>query len=176
MQRFRNIDITGPRTGYIALGRQVPYKRADLAIQACNRLGLPLAVYGNGSEHQRFVDMAGPTITFYDHATDAEVTQGLIAAKGYLFPQEEDFGIVQVEAMAAGTPVIAYGVGGSRDAVIEGKTGVFFEKQSTSSLVKALRRFEKMKFDPTAIQKHAEALSEENFIKKLRLFVKEKTS
>ena len=169
--RFSKININGMRKGFIALGRQVPYKRIDLAIKACNKLDLPLTVYGNGSEHERLVDMAGPNVTFVTDADDAEIAQALANAKGYIMPQEEDFGIVQIEAMAAGTPVVAYGVGGSRDAVIERETGVFFDKQTVNSLAKALDSFRPDTYDHKKIQKHAETFSEEVFIKKLRSII-----
>lgn len=176
MRRFRKIDIAGPRKGLMALGRQVPYKRIDLAIQACNQLKLPLTVYGNGSEHERLVALAGSTIQFVTDATDDQVAHALAGAEAYLMPQEEDFGIVQIEAMAAGAPVIAYAKGGSQDAVIEGKTGLFFDKQTTKSLVEALQHFSPNSFNAHQIQKHAETFSEEHFVQKLRAFVDDKNS
>ena len=172
MRRFRTLNVDGPRNGFVALGRQVPYKRIDLAIKACNALRLPLTVYGKGSEHERLVALAGPTITFVTDATDAQVVHALAHAEAYLMPQEEDFGIVQIEAMGAGTPVIAFNKGGSRDAVVEGKTGLFFDRQSSSSLQDALKKFKAITFDHQAIQKHAESFSEENFIHSLRGFVR----
>lgn len=175
MQRFRKININGRRSGFVALGRQVPYKRIDLAIEACNQLQLPLTVYGNGSEHERLKHLAGPTVTFVTDADDKAVVQALAHAEGYLMPQEEDFGIVQIEAMAAGTPVIAFAKGGSQDAVVEGKTGLFFDKQTTTSLVATLKRFPKTTFDHAAIQKHAEKFSEEQFISTLQRFVSDRT-
>lgn len=172
MNRFAQVDITQKRHGFIALGRQVPYKRIDLAIAACNQLRLPLAVYGTGIEHERLRAMSGPTISFVTDADDTQVVLALAKAEGYLMPQEEDFGIVQIESMAAGTPVIAYSKGGSRDAVKDGKTGLFFDEQSVDSLVKALQRFPRHSFDHAAIQKHAQSFSEESFIAKLREFVR----
>lgn len=169
--RFKGLDINGPRRGFVALGRQVPYKRIDLAVEACNKLKLPLSVYGNGSEHERLVALAGPTITLETHGTDEDVVRALVSAEAYLMPQEEDFGIVQIEAMAAGTPVIAYKVGGSQDAVIDGKTGLFFDEQTPQSLADALERFTSVKFDHNLIQKHAEKFSEQAFIATLKAFV-----
>jgi len=176
LQRFRKVNRNNPRHGFIALGRQVPYKRVDLAIEACNTLRLPLTVYGNGSEHERLKALAGPTITFVSDATDADIVKALATAEAYIMPQEEDFGIVQIEAMAAGTPVIAYSKGGSRDAVVDGKTGLFFDQQTSNSLVEALRRFSKATFNHTAIEQHAEKFSEEAFIRQLKAFVKKPTS
>ncbi len=175
MRRVRNLHINGPRKGFVALGRQVPYKRIELAIEACDRLKLPLTVYGNGSEHERLVELAGPTITFITDGSDQQVIKALASAEAYLMPQEEDFGIVQIEAMGAGTPVIAYTVGGAQDAIIDGKTGLFFAEQTVDSLVEAMQRFTTIAFDHTLIQKHAEKFSEEQFIKTLHKFVTERT-
>lgn len=174
MQRFRKIPLQTRRQGFIALGRQVPYKRVDLAIEACNQLQLPLTVYGNGSEHEHLMSLAGPTIRFVTDTSDAEIAKALAMAEAYLMPQEEDFGIVQIEAMAAGTPVIAFSKGGSRDAVIEGKTGLFFDHQTTASLVEALQDFQKTSFNAALIRQHAETFSEERFIASLRAFVRSK--
>lgn len=171
MDRFRNLDIAGKRQGFMVIGRQVPYKRIDLAIAACNTLKLPLTIYGNGSEHTRLTAMAGPTVKLVVGASDAEVATALAHAEGYLMPQEEDFGIIQIEAMAAGTPVIAFAKGGSQDAVIEGKTGLFFAEQTVESLIEALERFDPARFDPRFIQKHARKFSEEQFISRLQQFV-----
>jgi glycosyltransferase involved in cell wall biosynthesis len=173
MDRFRELDISGTRTGFMMIGRQVPYKRSDLAVAACNQLKLPLTVYGNGSEHDRLAAAAGPTVKLVVGAPDSEVAAALTHAAGYIMPQEDDFGIIQIEAMAAGTPVIAYSKGGSRDAVIPGKTGLFFNEQTVNSLVAALKRFKPEQFDPKTIRKHAETFSEERFIAKLQDFVDE---
>ncbi len=171
MQRFRDLTITGPRSGFIALGRQVAYKRMDLAIQVCNVLNLPLTVYGNGPEHKRLVTMAGPTIKFVVGATDAEVTKALTQAEALTFPQDEDFGIVQLEAMAAGCPVIAHAKGGALDVVVGGKTGLFFNEQTVESLREALVRFASTRFIPKVLQMHAEEFSEERFVRQMHQLV-----
>jgi glycosyltransferase involved in cell wall biosynthesis len=171
MTRFRGLDITGARSGFVVVGRQVPYKRMDLAILACNELGLKLTLYGNGPEHKRLKSMGGPTVHFIADADDATVAQALSKAAGFLFPQEEDFGITQVEAMAAGCPVVAYGKGGAIDVVVDGKTGTFFSEQSTEALKDAIARLTTMRFTPKVLQMHAEQFSEERFIKELREFV-----
>ena len=173
MDRFRTLDITGTRRGFIIIGRQVPYKRADLAIAACNELSLPLTMYGDGSEHKRLAAMAGPTVKLIAGASDAEIARALTHAEGYIMPQEEDFGIIQIEAMAAGTPVIAFAKGGSQDAVVEGKTGIFFAEQTVESLADALRRFKPQQFNPLYIRERAESFSEERFVGRLQQFVGE---
>jgi glycosyltransferase involved in cell wall biosynthesis len=171
MARFRSLDITGKREGLIALGRQVPYKRYDIAVEACNQLKLPLTLYGTGPDHKRLVQMAGPTIRFVEGANDKQVAKALTKAQGYIFAQEEDFGIVQVEAIAAGCPVIAYKKGGALDVVVAGKTGIFFAEQTAKSLVAALKKFDTLDFDPKKLQAHAEEFSEERFVEEVKAFV-----
>lgn len=160
---------------FVVLGRQVPYKRVDLAVRACNELGLPLKVYGNGSEHERLVEMAGPTVDFFgdrnSNASDKVVTKALEAAEGFIFPAEEDFGIVPVEAMAAGAPVIAYGKGGILDSVTDGETGVLFNEQTVDSLKKALRQFKAKKFLITVLRNRAKRFDESLFIMKIQNIV-----
>jgi glycosyltransferase involved in cell wall biosynthesis len=172
MDRFRSLPINGTRTGFIALGRQVPYKRFDLAVQACSKLGVPLTVYGNGPEHERLMAMAGQTVTFVTGASDQEVAAALTTAQGFIFPQEEDFGIVQLEAMAAGTPVIAFAKGGALDVVIEGKTGIFFLEQTAESLEAAIKKAQTTRFAPKVLQAHAEQFSEEDFMTQIRDLLK----
>jgi glycosyltransferase involved in cell wall biosynthesis len=172
MQRFRNLEITGNRSGFVALGRQVPYKRIDLAVKVCTDLGLPLTVYGNGPEHDRLVAMAGPTVTFVVGAPDKTIADALARAEGFFFPQEEDFGIVQVEALAAGCPVIAYAKGGALDVVTEGKTGVFFAEQTPESVTEAVKKLQATRFTPKELQAHAETFSEENFVRQLHELVR----
>jgi glycosyltransferase involved in cell wall biosynthesis len=159
---------------FVALGRQVPYKRIDLAVEAATRLNLPLRVYGNGSEHERLVQLAGPTVEFFTNASDKEVAEALNKAKAFIFPAEEDFGIVQVEALAAGAPVIAYGHGGTLDIVTNDETGVFFDTQSVDSLVQALQHFEGTTFDPATLRQQAERFSKERFVSKIQSLVAKK--
>ena len=157
---------------YVALGRQVPYKRIDLAVAAATKLNVPLKVYGNGSEHQRLVAMAGPTVEFYTDrfgdASDAAVTEALNHAKGYIFPAEEDFGIVQVEALAAGAPVIAYGRGGTLDIVQDEESGVLFQNQTVESVAGAIRRSEQLTFLPGTLKRKAKRFDKGLFITKIR--------
>jgi glycosyltransferase involved in cell wall biosynthesis len=171
-ERFTKLSKpAGKRHGYIALGRQVPYKRIDLAVAACTSLKLPLTVIGNGSEHQRLVDMAGPTVEFVTNASDEAVAAYLGSARGFIFPTEEDFGIVQVEALAAGTPVIAYATGGSVDIVKDGEGGITFASQDHVSLQNALMQAEKASFDPAKLQRIAKRFHRGLFVSKLRKIV-----
>lgn len=160
---------------YVALGRQVPYKRVDLAVMAATRLGIKLRVYGSGSEHQKLVEMAGPTVKFFTdrfgNASNDAVTEALNSAKGYIFPAEEDFGIVEVEALAAGAPVIAYGKGGALDIVQDGESGVLFHEQTVESVVDAIKRADKIDFLPGTLRRKAKRFDKGLFITKIRNLV-----
>ena len=171
MARFRELDITNQRSGFVVVGRQVPYKRFDLAVQACTELNLPLTLYGTGPDHKRLVAMAGPSVRFVEGANDKQVAKALTKAACYIFPQEEDLGITQLEPLAAGCPVIAFAKGGALDIVVDGKTGIFFSEQKVESLKKAIERFSTMTFTPKILQAHAEQYSEERFITQIRKFV-----
>ncbi len=160
---------------YVALGRQVPYKRIDLAVAAATKLKLPLRVYGNGSEHDRLVAMAGPTVQFFSDrfgdASDAAVAEALNHAKGYIFPSEEDFGIVSVEALAAGAPVIAYSKGGVMDIVQDDESGILFHRQTVDSVVEAIQRAEQTTFLPGTLRRKAKRFDTSLFLTKLRKVV-----
>lgn len=129
------------RRGFVVAGRQVPYKRIDLAVKACTQLNLPLTVIGNGPMHSHLNNMAGQTITFMSQASDNQIVDAFQNAEGFIFPGIDDFGIVAVEAMAAGCPVIAYQDGGALDYIVPNQTGVFFTEQTSESLEAALKSF-----------------------------------
>lgn len=160
---------------YVALGRQVPYKRIDLAVKAATKLNVPLRVYGNGSQHGELVAAAGPNVKFFTerfgNASDAAVASAMNAAKGFIFPSEEDFGIVQVEALSAGTPVIAYGRGGTLDIVQDGESGVLFNEQTVDSVVDAIKRAEAIDFKPSLLRRKAQRYDKGLFITKMRTIV-----
>lgn len=140
---------------YLVVGRQVPYKRVDLAVQACTTMGKKLVVIGEGSEFENLKKMAGPTIEFKGRLNDKQTAEYYARAKAFLFTAEEDFGITPLEAMACGTPVIAYGVGGATETVKDGITGLFFNRQTPESLMNAIQKFEKLRLDPKKIRSHA---------------------
>ncbi|HJA79072.1 glycosyltransferase [uncultured Desulfovibrio sp.] len=150
---------------YLCFGRLTCYKRVDLAVQACTRLQRPLIVIGDGEDRRRLEALAGPSVRFLGRQEDATVRELLSRSRALLFPGEEDFGIVPVEAMSAGVPVIAYGRGGARETVRDGVTGLLFAEQTPEALEEAIRRFESCEatFDPAALHAHAEHFSEERF-------------
>ncbi|QDU27961.1 GDP-mannose-dependent alpha-(1-6)-phosphatidylinositol monomannoside mannosyltransferase [Anatilimnocola aggregata] len=156
---------------YLIVGRQVAYKRLDLAVDAFNELGLPLKVAGTGEEITKHKPRAKSNIEFLGRVPDADLPRLYGRAKGFIFPAEEDFGIVPIEAMANGTPVVAFGVGGALETVVEGKTGTFFPEKTPASLVDAVRRFETMKFDPDVIRAQAERFSQAVFRQTMKQFV-----
>lgn len=172
IQRFQTLATTynpqpTKRSGFVITGRQTPYKRIDLAVAACTMLGLPLTVIGNGPDHDKLVRMAGSTIHFVTDASDEAVVNHLSSAEAFIFPNLDDFGIAAVEAMAAGTPVIAYGAGGALDYVVAGKTGEFFAKQSVESLAACLKQFNPANYAEDDIKTKALSYGKDVFIKKI---------
>ena len=162
---------------YITFGRQMPNKRYDLAVEACTRLNLPLMVFGNGPEHDNLTKLAGPTIEFrtdrYGDASDAELEKYLRTAKGFLFPSDEDFGIVTVESLAAGTPVIGFASAGTLDIIQESKTGTLFSEQTVDSVAEAIQKFERMSFNTTELTNTAKRFNKNLFLSKLKKIVRD---
>ena len=170
--KMENGKLLKPRSGFIMWGRHVPYKRFDLAIKACNKLRLPLTIIGEGPETENLKNLAGPTITFTGRLDSVEEIAKLARqAEAFIFPGEEDFGIAPVEALAAGLPIIAYKSGGALDYVIEGKTGIFFTKQTQTSLAEAVVLFKSEPLDHNVLIKTAEQFSAEQFKSGLRKLI-----
>ncbi|MEK7580415.1 MAG: glycosyltransferase [Patescibacteria group bacterium] len=149
---------------FLVISRFRPYKRIDLAIEAFNKMKIPLKIIG-ASEGSDLLKRANSNIEFLGAVSDEEKAKYLSRCLALIHPQEEDFGITPVEAMAAGRPVIAYRAGGALETVIEGKTGEFFEEQTWQSLADAVIKFDPQKYNPQEIKKHAESFSKENFKK-----------
>ncbi len=166
-ERFGKIQPAKDGADFIMWGRHVPYKRFDIAIQACNQLKLPLTVIGTGPDTSRLKALAGPTIKFTDWLSDSEFEEYVSHARVFIFPGEEDFGIAPVEALAAGLLVIAYRAGGALDYVIPGKTGEFFTKQTTESLMDALNSFVPSNYTSSNIKSYAQKFSSEAFRSKV---------
>jgi glycosyltransferase involved in cell wall biosynthesis len=144
-----------PQDYYLTFGRVVPYKRVDLAVAACGLLRRKLKVAGAGRALESVRSAAGADTEFLGKVPDAERDRLLSGALALLFPGEEDFGIVPVEAQAAGTPVIAYGTGGAAESVLDGRTGVLFDEQSPAALAAAIERFEQLHLDSEEVRESA---------------------
>jgi glycosyltransferase involved in cell wall biosynthesis len=148
---------------YLLLGRVIPYKRVDLALAACAKLGRRVKVVGTGRALDAARAAAGPEAEFLGYVPDEELGEVLSGARALLFPGAEDFGIVPVEAQAAGVPVIAYGAAGVLDSVVDGRTGVFFSEQTPDALAAAILLFEELTLDEQAIRDNARRFSPERF-------------
>lgn len=145
--KHKESDLLILNTDYFLLvGRLVSYKRFDLAIRAFNENSLPLKIVGVGPELKKLKSMAGRNIEFLGSVSDDKLTQLYLGARACVFPQEEDFGIVPLEAMAAGKPVIAYQGGGALETILDKKTGLFFDNQTPEALNEAIERFKGLKF------------------------------
>lgn len=162
---------TVDRKGYIMWGRHVPYKRFDLAIEACNKLSAKLTVVGNGPDSERLKKIAGPTITFTGRISDEDLEILARASKGFIFPNEEDFGISAVEALAAGMPVVAYKKGGALDIVEDGITGIFFENQTVDSLIAAIQKREVTEFSYNTLVQRSKRFDKLLFQTKIRKII-----
>lgn len=151
------------RDAYLVFGRVVPYKRVEVAVQACERLGRRLLVAGAGRDLERVRRLAGSHTEFLGRVPDADVPRLFAQARALLFPGLEDFGIVPVEAQAAGLPVLAYHAGGVSDSVIDGTTGVLYRPGSVDGLIEAIKRFESLTLDPRTIRQNAMRFTPERF-------------
>lgn len=175
---------------YLMVTAFAPYKRVDLAIGAFNVLGLPLRIIGSGQDAARLKRMAGRNIEFFGWGADSDIERAYAGCRALIFPGEEDFGIVPVEAMASGKPAIAFGKGGVLETVVgldrnsadrtvgadvdvAAPTGIFFQEQTVDSLVDAVRRFERVRdrFEPAAIRRRAEAFGRRRFSAEISGFI-----
>jgi glycosyltransferase involved in cell wall biosynthesis len=150
-------SVSAANSGYfLVVSALVPYKRIDLAVRACSELGKRLVVVGTGPEEQALMRMAGPMTAFTGRLTDEEVVRYYSGCDALIFPGEEDFGIVPLEAMACGKPVIAYRKGGATETVTEGLSGIFFDHQSIEDVRAAIEKFRTLRFEPHAIAQSVE--------------------
>jgi glycosyltransferase involved in cell wall biosynthesis len=164
-----------PKPGeyFLTGGRVVVYKRFDLVVEAFKQLGWPLKIFGDGVDLSRLKKIAkgAANIEFLGRVGETEKIELYQNCRAFLNPQEEDFGITVVEAMASGRPVIAYAQGGALETVIDGQTGIFFSEQTVESLMAALRRFDSLSFDSAVIRHQAEEFSRQEFEKQFQDFV-----
>ena len=148
---------------YLVVSRLIPYKRIDLAVQACTATDRKLVVIGEGRDMPRLRAEAGPSVRFLGRLPNAQVRHFMARCRALIFPGEEDFGIAPVEAQAAGRPVVAFAGGGALDTVKNGETGVLFDKPSVTSLSRALGRVERQTFDTERLTSHAAEFDRERF-------------
>lgn len=157
-----------PESHFLIVSALVPYKRIDLAIDACRLAGARLRIVGNGPERARLERQADGTVEFLGALGDEEIRDQYRRAQAVILPGEEDFGIVPVEAQACGRPVVAFGRGGALETVVEGDTGVFFDQLTSASLAGALRRVATLRVDPQRLRRHAEQFSRERHATQMR--------
>lgn len=158
---------------YLMVGRLIAYKQHAIAIKAFNDLKLPLKIIGRGPEMKRLQKIAGPTIEFLGRVEDEYLRDYYAKCKAVIFPQEEDFGIVAMEALSCGKPLIAFRGGDIPEHMEDGKMGVFFDKQDSDSIKNAVIRFETLDFDPDYIRSKVEKFDREVFKQKIKSFVED---
>ncbi|WP_435169806.1 glycosyltransferase [Paenibacillus glycanilyticus] len=166
VERF-SISEEAPGDYFLIVSRLVSYKKIDIAIEACSRLGRKLLIVGDGDDRKRLEAMAGPTVQFLGRRSDEEVTRYMQGCRALLFPGLEDFGITPLEANACGRPVIAFQAGGALDTIKPGLNGLFFKQQNAGDLIEALQTFEQQQWNPQLIREHAETFNERYFIERL---------
>lgn len=162
-----------PSDFFLMAGRLIPYKRFDLGIGAAKAAGFSLHIVGEGPQQSRLMKLAAgaPQIKFLGPLSDEALREEYLHCRALLFPQEEDFGLVAVEAMAAGAPVIAWRGGGALEVVEEGKTGIFFDAQEVDDILEAIRRFEAMRISPDYIRDYARRFDASVFCETLQKFI-----
>lgn len=161
------------REGFILWGRHVPYKRFDLAIKAANRLKAPLTIVGEGVDTPRLKSLAGDTVTFAGRVSDEELVHLAHTHTAFLFPNEEDFGIAAVEALAAGLPVIAYAKGGALDIVTDDETGILFNEQTVDALANAMEEATARSWRASTLHRKSKRFAKGLFMTKIQKIVRD---
>ncbi len=164
--RFKILEKSDTNGYYIYIGRFIPLRKLEIVVDTFNKLGLSLHMVGNGDKKyiEKLKKRSNANITFFEKQSDDQVAKQLANSRALIWPGVEDFGIAPVEALAAGKPVIAFNRGGAKDIIEEGITGIFFDKQDSSSLYEAMQRFSQLKFDPEICISHAQRFKKEKFI------------
>lgn len=158
--------------GFLIVSSLVDYKRIDIAIHACNNLKLPLKIVGEGPSKAALQSIAGPTISFLGYKDHDELKQLYRDATATIVPGKEDFGLVALESMASGTPVVGHGEGGITETVLDGVTGAFFDAETPESLMEILREFDPKKYSVQKCREQAEKFRESEFVQKLHSSIK----
>ncbi len=162
-----------PDDYFLMVGRFLPYKRFDLAIDAFNQLGWPLKIVGDGPDKNKLKKRAKENIEFVGLVSDDKLKDYYAHCQAFIFPQEEDFGITAVEAMASGRPVIAFESGGALEIIKPSRTGLFFKKQTSDYLIDALKKFKTIDFNSETIKQEAIKFDQERFKEKIKKFIDE---
>jgi len=163
----KEIKRTSGKEFYLVVSRLVAYKKVDLAIKTFNKLKVPLVIIGTGEQEEKLKRLANSNISFVKNLTDEDISHYYFNTKALIMPQVEDFGLVAVEAQFYGTPIIAYNKGGVKDTVTDGVTGILFKKQTTKSLLSAIKRFEKLSFSKEKLTQNAQRFRTSIFKRKL---------
>ncbi|MDP1620119.1 MAG: glycosyltransferase [Candidatus Moranbacteria bacterium] len=156
---------------FLLVGRFMAYKKLDLVVQAFNRTGLQLKIIGRGPEYQKLKEMAKGNIEFLGRVSDEELPGYYARCRAFIFPQEEDFGIVAIEAMASGRPIIAFRGGDIPEHIEEGKTGLFFEEQTAQAIIEAVGKFNDADYDPAYIRGQAEKFDKSLFKARIKEYI-----
>lgn len=168
IERFSIAPPDRRKDYFLMVGRLIAYKRHDVAIQAFNHLKLPLKIIGRGPEFERLKRLAGPTVEFLGRVDDTDLPRYYSECRAFVFPQEEDFGIVAIEAMASGRPILAYRGGDIIEHLEEGKMGLFFDRQTPEAIIAAVGRFRDEEYDPEFIRGKALRFDKRIFQEKIR--------
>ena len=171
INKFKYVSNVKKKDYYLLVSRLVPYKKVDMAIEVFNELGKELVIVGKGSEEGKLQAIAGDNISFVGEVTDKKLARHYLETKGLIFPQEEDFGIVAVEAISSGTPVIAYKKGGITDIVEDGVNGVLFDKQTKTGLVHAVKIFDTIDFNPLGVSGTVREFSKDRFVNEFKKYI-----
>jgi len=171
-KRFSPVAPNEVGDHYLVVSRLVGHKRIDLAVEACTKLGLPLKVVGGGPEEKALKKVAGPTVSFLGWLSDEDVAIEYARCKAFIFPGEDDFGMTPVECMASGRPVIGFGRGGALESIVEGRTGLFFHKQTVDSLANTLVDARSLRVLPEVLQAHAARFDVAEFNRQMENFVR----
>jgi len=170
-KKFDILEGVEKKPYFLMVGRLIAYKRHDIAIKAFNKMGLELKIIGRGPELKRLQKIAGPRIEFLGRVEDEELKKYYAECQALIFPQEEDFGIVAIEALASGKPLIAYRGGDIPEHMEENTMGVFFDEQTPEAIIQAVKKFDGMKFDAKYIRSKVEKFDREIFKEKMKGFI-----
>jgi len=168
---FYHPDSTPPGRHFLIVSALVPYKRIDIAIEACRRVGARLRIAGDGPDRKRLEQLGNSSVEFVGHLSDEQIREEYRRALAVLLPGEEDFGIVPVEAQACGRPVVALARGGALETIIAGETGIFFDDLTPASMAAALNGVAAAQFDPERLRANAQRFSRERHVEQMHAVI-----